>query len=160
MNREVRLTEKLLRMSSKLVWLKATMKWLIVTYLYWKRKRNNLSSSRYLRSVVSNVHAISFQKIYIEESLMRYWRLDCRSSAKRWRCVDVLLTKRSLFLIFVMMIVCLMIFVQCNCRFSSTWSLYLEMTKTVNSFQFVTSDVISMNTSMLESMMNDDWIRN
>ncbi len=60
---------------------------------------------------------------------MRYWHLDCWSSAKRWRCVDVLLTKKLLFLIFVMMIVCLMIFVLCNCRFSSTWSLYLEMTK-------------------------------
>jgi hypothetical protein len=88
-----------------------------------------LSSSCYLRSVVSNVHAISFQKICIEESSMRCWRLDCWSSAKRWCCVDVLLTRRWLSLISVMMIVCLMIFVQCNCRFSSTWSLYLEMTK-------------------------------
>jgi hypothetical protein len=28
----------------------------------------------------------------------------------------------------------------------------------VSSSQFVTSDVVSVNTSMLESMMNDDWI--
>jgi hypothetical protein len=83
-----------------------------------------LSSSCYLRFVVSNVHAIFFQKIYIEKSSMRCWHFDCWSSAKRWRCVDVLLTKKLLFLIFVMIIVCLMTFVLCNCRFSSTWSLY------------------------------------
>ncbi len=88
-----------------------------------------LSSSCYLRSAVSNVHAISFQKIYIEESSMRCWHFDCWSSAKRWRCVDVLWARRLLFLIFVMMIVCLMIFVLCNCRFSDTWSLYLKITK-------------------------------
>ncbi len=88
-----------------------------------------LLSSCYLRSVVSNVHAISFQKIYIEKLLMRCWHFNYWSSAKRWRCVDMLLTKRLLFLIFVMMIVCLIIFVLCNYRFSNTWYLYLKMTK-------------------------------
>jgi hypothetical protein len=29
----------------------------------------------------------------------------------------------------------------------------------VSSFQFVTADVVSVNTSVLESVMNDDWIR-
>ncbi len=92
-----------------------------------------LLSSCYLRSAVSNVHAISSQKIYIEELSMRCWHFDCWSSAKRWRCVDVLLTKELLSSIFVMMIVCLMIFVSSNCRFSSTWFLYLKMTKTFSS---------------------------
>jgi hypothetical protein len=88
-----------------------------------------LLSSCYLRFAVSNVHAIFFQKIYIEESLMRCWRFDCWSFVKHWRCVNVLLTKKLLFLIFVMMIVCLMIFVQYNYRFSNTWFLCLKMTK-------------------------------
>ncbi len=98
-----------------------------------------LSSSCYLRSAVSNVHAISFQKIYIKESSMRCWHLDCWSSAKRWRCVDVLLTRKLLFLIFVMMIVCLMIFVSCNYLFSSTWSRYQEKTKTLSSKRMIRS---------------------
>jgi hypothetical protein len=29
----------------------------------------------------------------------------------------------------------------------------------VGSLQFVAPDVVSMNTSVLESVMNDDWIR-
>jgi flagellar biosynthesis protein FlhB len=107
-----------------------------------------LSSSCYLRSVVSNVHAISFQKIYIEESSMRCWHFDCWSSAKRWRCVDVLLTKKLLFFIFVMMIVCLIIFVLCNCWFSSTWSLYLKMTK-----------ILSLK-RMIRSQQFEQFVRN
>jgi hypothetical protein len=79
-----------------------------------------LSSSCYLPFVVSNIHAISFQKIYIEESLMRYWHFDWWSSAKGWRYVNVLLTRKLLSLIFVMMIVCLIIFISYNCRFSNT----------------------------------------
>ncbi len=98
-----------------------------------------LSSSCYLRFVVSNVHAISFQKIYIEKSSMRCWHFDCWSFAKRWRCVDMLWAKKLLFLIFVMMIVCLMIFVLCNCRFSNTWFLYLEKTKIFSSKRMIRS---------------------
>jgi hypothetical protein len=44
-----------------------------------------------------------------------------------------------LFLIFVMMIVCLMIFVLCNCRFSNTWFLYLEKTKIFSSKRMIRS---------------------
>jgi hypothetical protein len=44
-----------------------------------------------------------------------------------------------LFLISVMMIVCLMISVSNNCRFSSTWFLYLEMTKILSSKRMIRS---------------------
>ncbi len=87
------------------------------------------SLSWYLRFVVSNIFAISFQKIDIAKLLMRCWFLDCWSFAKRWRCVDVQWTRTLLFLIFVMIIICLKIFVQYNCRFSNTWFLYSKMTK-------------------------------
>jgi hypothetical protein len=40
MNRKIRLTEEFLRLSSKLAWLRATMRWLDVTYSYWERGRN------------------------------------------------------------------------------------------------------------------------
>jgi hypothetical protein len=98
-----------------------------------------LSSSYYLRFAVLNVHAIFFQKIYIEKSSMRCWHFDCWSFTKCWRCVDVLLMKTLLFLIFVMMIICLIIFVSYNCRFSNTWSLYLEMTKILFSKKMIRS---------------------
>ncbi len=74
-----------------------------------------LSSSWYLRFAVANVLAIFFQKIDIEKSSMRCWFLDCWLSVERERYVDVLWTTTLLFLIFVMMIVCLMIFVSYNC---------------------------------------------
>ncbi len=85
-----------------------------------------LSSSWCLRSTVSNILAISFQKIYIEELSTHCWFLDCWSFEKRWRCVVVLLTRTLRSLIFTMMIVCSVIFALCNCRFSNTWCLYLK----------------------------------
>jgi hypothetical protein len=88
-----------------------------------------LSSSWCLRSIVSNVFAIFFQKIYIEESSTHCWFLDCWSFEERWRCVDVLLTRTLRFLIFAMMIVCSMIFALCNYRFLNTWCLYLKKRK-------------------------------
>jgi hypothetical protein len=39
----IRMIEKLLKLSSKLVWLRATMRWLDVTYSYWERERNMIS---------------------------------------------------------------------------------------------------------------------
>jgi hypothetical protein len=96
-----------------------------------------LSSSCYLRFAVSNVHAIFFQKIYIQESLIRYWHFDCWSSAKRWCCVNVLLTRKLLFLIFEMIIVCLMISVLYNNRFSSKWFLNLQITKILSSKRMI-----------------------
>jgi hypothetical protein len=68
-----------------------------------------LSSSWCLRSAVSNVFAIFFQKIYIEKSLTHCWFFDCWLFKKRWYFVNILLTRTLLFLIFAMMIVCLMI---------------------------------------------------
>jgi hypothetical protein len=44
MNRKIRLTEELLELSSKLVWLRAAMRWLDVTYSYWGRRRNKYAA--------------------------------------------------------------------------------------------------------------------
>ncbi len=75
-----------------------------------------LSSSLCLRSIVSNVFAIFF-KSFISKIVNALLIFDCWSFKEHWRCVDVLLTRTLFFLIFAMMIVCLMIFALYNCRF-------------------------------------------
>jgi hypothetical protein len=111
MNRKIRLTEELLRLSSKLAWLRATMKWLDVTYSYWERKRNNNSFQSihdvFLYRVEHDKKNLIVNLLYefartIDEKFRRIssllsskkWRRLSSSCKKNWKNVLIVKIKR------------------------------------------------------------------